>query len=549
VTEPGSGREQSDPGAGNGSRSRRGSRSNTGPRSGPRSRFDKASGPVLGEKSPTSRREVQQAYRKAHRHPWLRRGSIALAGGLACLLVLGVIVILKLNSNITQIDVSGQLGKRPASSSRVTNLEPMNILVMGSDTRAGLGTSKFGSSKLVVGARPDTTLIVHLSGDRKSALVVSIPRDSMTHAPADCKDPNSPVLDGPIRMWNANQGPACVWRTVEGNTDITIDHFMWLDFNGFRSMIDALGSVKVCTPMAIHDPMSGLVLKAGTSRVSGDQALAFVRVRYNYGRDGSDLLRINRQQAFLSSIAQEATSSKMLLDPVKVLRFLSAVTTSVSTDSGFGINAKREVAQSIVGLKTSQIRFVTVPTEPYRLNKMRVQWTSDAQALWKSIHDDAPLPGSTPPPAPRPGPKPTGTQGPALTVRPDKITVHVINASGVSGLGRQAATDLVTQGFITTRSTTGTRLTKGVIVAYSGRNLQSAHTVVAAFPGATLVRDESAGDFIRVTLGAGSPHVAKVPNRLGTTPLPSHNGTSTSTTPAPTVTIKARTADSNICKA
>ena len=171
-----------------------------------------------------TRREVQQAYRKAHRHPWLRRGTIALAGVLAFLLVLGVLVLFKLNSNITQLDVSSLLGKRPSSSAdKITGLQPMNILVMGSDTRVGLDTAAFGTAKDVSGARSDTTLIVHLSGDRKSAVVVSVPRDSMTQAPRDCKDPNSTVADGPIRQWNANfslGGPACLIRTVEGNTGI-----------------------------------------------------------------------------------------------------------------------------------------------------------------------------------------------------------------------------------------------------------------------------------------------------------------------------------------
>jgi hypothetical protein len=151
-----------------------------------------------------------------------------------------------------------------------------------------------------------------------------------------------------------------------------------------------------------------------------------------------------------------------------------------------------------------------------------------------------------PPPAPGPGPKPTVTQAPALTVRPDQITVHVVNASGVSGLGAQAAKDLVAQGFVTTRSTTGKIPAKGVTVGFSSTKRQSARTVAAAFPGARLVLDESAGDFIRVTLGSGSPYVVGVPNRLGTTPL-SHSGPST--TRAPAVIIKARTADTNICKA
>ena len=108
------------------------------------------------------------------------------------LLVVGVVAYLKLNSNITQLDVWKLLGKRPVSSAdRVTNLKPLNILVIGSDTQA-LGTNEFGTTAEAAGGRPDTTLIVHLSGDRKTAVVVSVPRDSMTRAPCDCKTRPAP---------------------------------------------------------------------------------------------------------------------------------------------------------------------------------------------------------------------------------------------------------------------------------------------------------------------------------------------------------------------
>jgi len=508
-------------------------------------------GPDAGSvpRSDPSRREVQQARRKAHRHPWLRRGSIAIAGALVLLLVVGVLGYIKLNGNITKLDLTKALGKRPsnsASADKVTNLKPLNILVMGSDTR-DLGTRSFGTTE---GARSDTTLLVHLSGDRKSAVVVSVPRDSMTKAPRDCKDPNSKVADGPIRQWNANYslgGPACLIRTVEGNTGIFIDHFMVLNFVGFQSMVDALGSVEVCVPTAVNDSKSKLHLPAGRSRVTGAQALAFVRVRHNIGNDASDLGRINRQQAFLSAMVQEATSSKLLLRPDKLFRFLDAATKSLTTDPAMAnLNAMREVAQSVVGLKTSQVKFVTVPIEDYPPDKNRVQWSASASALWKAIRDDAPLPGSKPVPRP----KPTGTATtavPVLTIRPDKIAVHISNASGVTGRARQAAEDLRIQGFNIIGFSTGNDPKNGVTVGYSSPYLEEARTVAAAFPGATLVKDESAGNVIQVTLGSGSPYVVPVPNRVGTIPLPTRTATA-APTPSSAVTIKARSADSNICK-
>ena len=501
-----------------------------------------------------SRREVQRARRRAHRHPLLRRGAIALAASLAVLLVLSVILYVKLNGNITQVDVSKLLGQRPqnlATANKLTNLKPVNILVIGSDSR-DLGTSAFGTTP---GARADTTLIVHLAGDRKSAIVVSIPRDSMTRAPRDCKDTKSKVADGPIRQWNANfslGGPACVIRAVEGTTGIFIDHFMVVNFLGFQAMVDALGSVEVCVPTAVKDPLSHLDLPAGRSRVTGLEALAFVRVRHNIGNDASDLGRIDRQQAFLSSMIQEVTSSNLLLRPDKLFRFLDAATKSLTTDPGLGnLNELRQVAQSVVGLKSSQVRFVTVPIEDYPPDHNRVQWTSAAEVLWKSIKNDAPLPGTKRAPGSTPTPTSTSTSPPpVLNVKPDKISVRISNDSGVPGLAQQAADDLRLQGFTISGLSNGSTSKQGVAVSYSGANEEKARTVAAAFPGAVLVQDDTAGGVIRVSMGPGSPNVVEVPNRLGTTPLPRHTLTATSgASPSSGVTIKARTADSNICSA
>ena len=102
----------------------------------------------FGNRSDATRRNGRQAYRRAHRHPWVRRGSIVTAAGLASLLVLGVMGYLKLNSNITRLDITKILGKRPGNSARadsVTNLKPLNILMMGSDSR-DLGTTRFGTT-------------------------------------------------------------------------------------------------------------------------------------------------------------------------------------------------------------------------------------------------------------------------------------------------------------------------------------------------------------------------------------------------------------------
>ena len=72
---------------------------------------------------------------KDHKHPWLRRGGIAVVAALAVALVLGVVAYVKLTGNINRLDITEALGDRPklqATTDAETNLAPVNILVMGS---------------------------------------------------------------------------------------------------------------------------------------------------------------------------------------------------------------------------------------------------------------------------------------------------------------------------------------------------------------------------------------------------------------------------------
>ena len=405
----------------------------------------------------------------------------------------------------------------------------------------------------MVGARSDTNLVVHLSADRQSAIVVSIPRDSMTMAPRDCKDKNSTVQnDGVMRQWNQNftlgGGPACTIRTFEGLTGIYIDHFVVVDFRGFQRMVDALGGVTVCTPVAIDDKQAHLVLPAGKTKVNGKQALGYVRVRKTVG-DGSDLGRIDRQQAFLSSVIQEATRSSLLLRPDKLFRFLNAATQSMTADKGLNLGEMRDIAGSVARIGTDQIRFVKVPTRAYPADPNRVEWTEAADTIWTALREDKPLPGTKVPrgtTSPPPTPKPTATQ--PLTVSPDEIDVRVINDSGVPGVAKQAAAALGVQGFNVQGYVNGAGSpSKGAVVRH-GRGLEeAARTVAAAFPGAQIREDEILGSTIELSLGLGSPQAVEVPNRLGTEPLPTPSVSATTKAPTSTETIKARTAAEDIC--
>jgi LCP family protein required for cell wall assembly len=447
----------------------------------------------------------------------------------------------RLNGNITRLDVSAAIGgDRPTQAPGAT--EAVNILLIGSDTRDGPGNDAYADNDgtLGGGAHSDTNLLVHLSADRSSATVVSIPRDSMTLAPPDCS-PTAPQREWDLRQWNQNYsigGPGCLIRTLEGTTGVFVDHYAVVDFRGFTTMVDALGGVEVCTPVAIDDAITHLRLTPGKHTLDGRQSLQYVRVRKSVG-DGSDLQRIGRQQAFLSSVVQKATSTQLLFEPARLFGFLDAATKSLTTDPELRVGAMRDLASSVKGIGLDRIQFVTVPTEPFVRDPNRVQWTDSAKQIWSALRSDRPVDDG----AARPSATPSPTGSP-LTTSPADVTVRVVNATGVSGLARQAARSLEVQGFggVTTDTTATT--TKPVVVEYSGTHAEDARTLAAAFPGAVVEKASGLGATVQVTLGRGAPEVVEVANRLGSAPLPSP---SISSDPNPTRAIPTRKADTDIC--
>lgn len=499
----------------------------------------------------TSRRD-RARHARHHRHSALRRLGW-IAGVLVVVLVVGAgVAVWRLNSNVNRVDVSGLLGTdRPTPSATQGVQGPVNILLMGSDTRADLKSSDYGTDTIEGGAHSDTTVLVHISAKRDRIMAVSIPRDSMLPGPQDCKA-DSPRSEWVVRQWNYNYnkgGAGCSIRALEGNTGVFIDHYAVVNFEGFADMVDALGGVEVCTPIAINDPASGLTLTPGKHLLQGKDALGYVRVRKTVS-DGSDLARIKRQQAFMSSVAQKATDTSLLLRPDKLFSFLSAATKALTTDPSFGLSAMTQVAQGIQNVGTQNIQFVTVPVEEYPADPNRVQWSNDADVIWEAIKEDHGL-GEAPSPSPSPSSTDSSTEtaSPAeepLTVAPDRIWVRVLNGSGTQGIAAQTSSALQVQGFNIAGLADGPA-TEGVVVEYSAARADSVKTVAAAFPDARLKLNEAMGDVIQVTVGAGASGVVAVPNRLGTQPVPSPSLTPL-TAPSASPSIPTRTAAESICQ-
>jgi LCP family protein required for cell wall assembly len=450
------------------------------------------------------------------------RTAVVVAGLLVVALVVGAVAVVRLQGNITEVDVTDIAGtNRPTStvtSDPGAGLPPMNILVMGSDTREGLSNADAfgGVNDETRGQRADTTLVVHLSAGRTSATVVSIPRDLMLPLP-DCTDPASTIVGARLRQFNSafsDGGPGCTLKAVEQNTGIPIDHFAVVNMEGFQSMVDALGGVDMCFSTPLEDRATGLSLPAGQVKLDGPTALQFVRARKGLG-NGTDTDRIQRQQDFLAAVVREATSSGLLLRPDRLLRFLDAATRSLQTDPELAsIPVLSDMALQVRDVPPDEIRFLTIPVEEYSRDANRLQLAPAAAQVWQALRDDTPLPGTEPAPTPSASPV-------VPTVPPAAVSVQVTNSSGAEGLALQAASALEAQGFAIAARDNGPAPVVGVVVRHAPQDAEAAVTVQAAFPGATLQADPARpGGVVQVELGAGAPAVVAVPNRAGTGELP-----------------------------
>ncbi|MFF4792977.1 LCP family protein [Streptomyces sp. NPDC001276] len=331
-------------------------------------------------KPPTGRRRALTAM------AWTAAGIVVLGGAGAGFLYF------KLNGNLRTIDINQALGgDRPTKADNGSE----NILVLGSDTRAG-GNKKLGGGTDDGSARSDTAMIVHVYEGHKKAGVVSIPRDTLVDRP-ECTDAkggtHAAAHDAMFNESYSTGGAACAVKTVESMTGLRMDHYLEVDFSGFRKLVDELGGVPVTTTRNIEDPRSHLDLKAGTHTLDGQQALGLVRTRHGVG-DGSDLGRIQLQQAFVKALADQVKHIGVLTDPKKLYDLADTATKTVTADSDLGsVNALIAFADGLKGISSSHMTMVTMPVryDPANPNRVLVE-KAKAQQIWNALRNDRPIP-------------------------------------------------------------------------------------------------------------------------------------------------------------
>ncbi|HET6704992.1 MAG TPA: LCP family protein [Amycolatopsis sp.] len=279
-----------------------------------------------------------------------------------------------------------------------------NFLMVGSDTRDGASAEEgVGTADSTPGARSDTVMVAHIPADRKRVVVTSFPRDLEVNRPecqrwdpVQSKNTDEKVPAQKIAKLNtayAVGGPACVTKVIQQITGLRINHFVGIDFNGFKEMVDAVHGVTIHNEIPIDDTILGKVLlQTGDVTISGDQALNFVRARHVKGDPTSDYGRIKRQQEFIGALLRKVMSSDVVLDPGKLSDFITAFAKATFGDN-LGVKQMMTLAQSMKGLDPSKITFLTVPTvgtANSRGNEVLV--LSKTKALFDALRNNTPLP-------------------------------------------------------------------------------------------------------------------------------------------------------------
>jgi LCP family protein required for cell wall assembly len=426
-----------------------------------------------------------------------------------------------------------------------------NFLIVGSDTRVGaVPSEEVGSSSDIPGARSDTVMVVHVPQDRSRVTVVSFPRDLEISRP-DCErwDSVTGAYTGQqiprtqkVKLNTAYQagGPRCVTKVVQELSGLAINHFLGIDFQGFKDMVDAVQGVPVCVERPVRDTVLGPVIeRPGTSLLTGDQALAFVRARHVVGDPTSDYGRIQRQQRFLAALLRTTLSAGTLLDVGKLRGLVDAVSRSTFGEE-VGTDELLALGRSLGSLDPGSVTFTSVPTTGVANSRgNEVLRASDDRALFSSIIEGRALPGQ----APAPGAPPAVP--PPAPVPPELVTVRVTGpASGStgnsgsedgdepedgegssdgssSGSVASVASSLRSYGFgVVTDDASGSGSSTdpgGTVIRFSPDQAGAAATLARSLPGAVTEPEASGAGLLALSLGDDfdgrvvSPTAAAVP--------------------------------------
>ncbi|MFA5891022.1 MAG: LCP family protein [Actinomycetota bacterium] len=433
-----------------------------------------------------------------------RGAKRALKAGLVVFLVLSVgfvgtqaVTFLKVRENIRRgqdkgIDVVPPLPKGP-----------MNILVLGSDRRDVVddGDRNARQFKGGSGQRADTIMLIHMDADGKKAVVVSFPRDLRVKIPGRGT--------GKINSAYTFGGPNLMIKTVSQLTGSNIHHYVEVNFDSFRTIVNAVGGVTVYFDEPVSDRRSGLEInQSGCVKLDGDMALSFVRARHIYA--SADLGRIQTQQRFIRVLLGKVKGVSFLLNPGKVTSLSRAVGNGLRYDTGVDLGLARAIANKLAGFDQKRIDFRMYPGTPQYVGGVSYVVANERQAsaLFEAIEADADLP-------------PYGKTSQSVP-EPADVSLKIMNGTGENGLAGRQAVVLRKLGY-RIRSTGTADVQPRTVITYVVGDELKAELVRKQYPGSQVkIATSSQSVDVVVTIGT---NFLKPPPSPGAKPPPSKRPT------------------------
>jgi len=434
-----------------------------------------------------------------------------------------------------------QYGQREFAKRKIVQLSA-DVLTPTSSAKAAnflmIGTDATGL--ITKDDLPDTMMVLHVDPAVRIPLLVSFPRDLIVNIPGHGS--------GQLNAAFAYGGADLLIRTLTVDFGIPINHYLQVDFAGFKQIVDAIGHVKVWFPTPMHDPYVGLnVAQAGCVSLNGDEALAYARSRHYYVPDdpnapapwswnypaqqggqgwtatGSDIDRIPRQQYFLRTLAQAAIN-KTKSNPFRIIDLMDAVMTHLSTDKTLTFGELKGLARAFEGLKPAQVLTTTLPwrSDPSDPNRVVVAYPA-ATAVLDQLNNFTP------------------TVRPA-SVDPHTITVRVLNGSGIPGLAAQVLRRLTAAGFRAAgpaANASRSDYTETEVHWAPGQSSKGPTVVYATGAHQSGAATTSAGADVVVIVGRDWSTLQHHLASLAPTAAATHPHTTTATPAAPVTTIPA----------
>jgi len=244
-----------------------------------------------------------------------------------------------LSFKLNKSRVGGQEAKKVQHALSTLSTDPnqsVNTLILGSDAGSNKGEGGW--------CRSDVMMLVCLQERDKRAVVFSIPRDTMIQMPG--------YGTQKINAAHAFKGPSGAIDAAKNLLGIDVHHYISMQFEGFKKIVNSLGGVPIHLNSAINDPHAGY-LPAGDLLLDGEQALVVVRSRK---LPNGDVDRIKSQQAFIKALMAKAESQKSVW---KANQLVDIVCANCKMDYSAG--QLMDLAQELQGFSVDNVQFVTVP--------------------------------------------------------------------------------------------------------------------------------------------------------------------------------------------